>query len=52
MSPGQSKVAEVNTINDMDDIRVITPTEDMGSVMCDFQEIRTVVRQQPIQGYS
>ena len=39
VSPGQSKVVEVKAISDTDDIGVITTTEDMGSVMCDFQEI-------------
>ena len=29
----------MNTISDMDDIGVVTPTEDMASVMCDFQEM-------------
>ena len=39
MSPGQSKVAEVNTVSGMDDIGVITPTKCTASVMCDFKEI-------------
>ena len=38
LTPGQSKVVQVNATSCKGDIGVVSPTGDMANVLCDFQE--------------